>query len=67
MGGASIIISKGILHFKGTLSGLRQSMATESYLKMMKNIFFFTSKALFALKVFKFLSSIFGHVAKRLD
>ena len=56
MGGASIIISKGILHFKGTLSGLRQSMATESYLKMMKNIFYFTSKVLFALKVFKFLS-----------
>ena len=56
MGGASIIISKGILHFKGALSGLRQCMATESYLKMMKNIFYFTSKALFVLKVFKFLS-----------
>ena len=28
---------------------------------------FFTSKALFVLKIFKFLSRLFGHVAKRLD
>ena len=27
----------------------------------------FTSKALFVLKIFKFLYWIFGHVAKRLD
>ena len=42
--------------FKGTLSGLRQFLATESSLKMMKNAFYVTSKALFVLKIFKFLS-----------
>ena len=34
---------------------------------MMKNDFYFTSKALFVLKIFKLLSGLFGHVAKRLD
>ena len=33
----------------------------------MKNAFYFTSKALFVLKIFKFLSWLFEHVAKRLD
>ena len=33
----------------------------------MKNVFHFTSKALFVLKIFKFLSWLFGHAAKRLD
>ena len=42
-------------------------MATESSLKMMKNVFYFTSKALFVLKIFEFLSWLFGLVAKRLD
>ena len=42
--------------FKGVLSGLRQVLATESPLKMMKNAFYFTSKALFVLKIFKFFS-----------
>ena len=41
---------------KGTLSGLRELLAIESPLKMIKNAFYFTSKALFALKIFKFLS-----------
>ena len=41
---------------KGALSGLRQFLATESPLKMMKNAFYFTSKGLFVLKIFKFLS-----------
>ena len=41
---------------KGALSGLRQFLAIESPLKMMKNTFYFTSKALFVLKIFKFLS-----------
>ena len=41
---------------KGELSGLRQFRATESPLKMMKNTFYFTSKGLFVLKVFQFLS-----------
>ena len=39
---------------KGALSGLRQFLATESPLKMIKNDFHFTSKALF--KIFRFLS-----------
>ena len=43
-------------YFKGALSGLRQYLATESSSKIMKNAFYFTSKALFVLKVFKFLS-----------
>ena len=38
------------------LSGLRQFFATVSPLKMMKNAFYFTVKALFVLKIFKFLS-----------
>ena len=36
----------------------------------MKNVFYFTSKALSPLenlKIFKFLSSLFGRVGKRLD
>ena len=52
---------------QGVLSCLRQFLATESPLKRMKNAFYFTSKALFVLKIFKFLSWYFGHVAKRLD
>ena len=47
---------------KGALLGLRQFLATESSLKMMKDAFYFTSKALFVLKIFKFLSGLFGHV-----
>ena len=33
-------------------------------LKMMKNVFYFILKALFVLKIFKFLSSLFDHVEK---
>ena len=40
---------------KGTLSGLRQFLATESPVKMMKNAFYFTLTALFVLKIHKFL------------
>ena len=40
----------------GALSGPRQFLATETPLKMMRNAFYFTSKALFFLKIFKFLS-----------
>ena len=53
--------------FEGILSGLRQFLATQSPLKLMKNDFYFTLKALFVLKVFKFLSWLFSHVEKRLD
>ena len=34
---------------------------------MMRNAFYFTWKALSVLKIFKFLSWLFGHSAKRLD
>ena len=37
-------------------SGLRQFLAAESPLKLMKNVFYFISKALFVLKIFKFLT-----------
>ena len=50
---------------KGALSGLRQFLAIESPLKMMKNASFFTSKAFFVLKIFKSLSWLFGNVAKQ--
>ena len=53
--------------FKGALSGLRQFLATESPLKMIKNAFYFTSKAFSILKIYKILSWLFGHVLKRLD
>ena len=37
---------------------------TESPLRMMKNTFYFILKALLVLKIFKFLSWLFGHVGK---
>ena len=43
-------------NIKGALSGLRQLLVTESPLKVMKNAFYFTSKAPFVLKIFNFLS-----------
>ena len=52
---------------KGTLWGLKQFLTIESCLKVMKNIFYFTSKTLFVLKIFKALSWHFGHVAKQPD
>ena len=36
----------------------------ESPLKMMKNAFYLILKAIFVLKLFKFLSQLFGHVGK---
>ena len=60
------ILFRSSFKLKGALSGLKQFMATESRLKTMKNTFYFTSKALFVLKIFKFLSWLFGHVVKRL-
>ena len=41
---------------KGALSGLRQFLAIERPLKMMKNAFYFTSKAILVFKIFEFLS-----------
>ena len=53
--------------FKDALSGLRQFLPNESPLIRMKNAFYFTLKILFVLKIFKFLTSIFGHVEKPLN
>ena len=55
------------LKLKDAPSGLRKILATESPLKMMKNAFYFASKALFILKIFRFSSWLFGHAAKPLD
>ena len=50
------LFGKYRVKFKGALSGLRQFLAIENPLKLMKNSFYFTSRALFVLKIFKFLS-----------
>ena len=42
--------------FKGTLSGLRQFLATEIPLKVKENAFYFALKAFLILKTFKFLT-----------
>ena len=34
---------------------------------MLKKAFYFTLKALFFLKIFKFLSQLFGHAGKQID
>ena len=47
------------------LSGLRRLLATESSLKVLKNVF--TIKSLSVLKILRFLPWIFGHVEKPLD
>ena len=38
--------------FEGPLLGMRQFLVCESPLKMMKNAFYFTLKALFVLEIF---------------
>ena len=45
-----------LMFFKGAVLGLRHLLATESPLKMMKNVFYFTENALFVLKIFTFWS-----------
>ena len=47
------MMSTGI---KGAVSGLKQFLATEIPLKMMKNVFYFILKAIFPLEIFKFWS-----------
>ena len=42
--------------FKGPLSGLKQFLANECPLEMMKNAFYLSLRALLVLKLFKFLS-----------
>ena len=41
------------MSFKGALSDLRQFLPIGSLLKMKKNDFYLTTKALFILKIFK--------------
>ena len=54
--------------FKSAPLGLKHFVAIrEIPLKVMKNTFYFTLKALFVLKIFKILYSCFGHVEKLLD
>ena len=48
------------VHLKGPLSCLKKFLATEGPLKMVKNAFCFTLKALFVLKIFKFFSRLLG-------
>ena len=45
-------------------SKVRQFLISGISIKMMKNAFYFTLKALFFLKIFRFLSWLFGHVEK---
>ena len=49
---------------KGAVLGLTQFLATESPWILMKNAFYFILKASSVLKIFKFLSWLFGHVEK---
>ena len=50
--------------FTGALSGLKQYLATESPLQMMKNAFYFTLEALFVLKTFKSFDLAFSSYRK---
>ena len=43
-------------HLKNAPLDLRQFLATERPLKMMRIVFYFTLKVLFVVKIFKFLS-----------
>ena len=45
---------------KGTFSGLKKLLAAESPLKIMKYPIYFTSKALFVLKMFKFFLTLWS-------
>ena len=52
---------------KGALSGLRQIITTEIPSKVMRNTFSFTLEGLSVLKMFKFLSWLFGHLENLLS
>ena len=47
----SVVIFQELELLKGPLSGLRQFLASESPLKLIKNAFYFTSKFIFVLKL----------------
>ena len=58
---APVLISKTVFArystgIKGALKGLRQFLASESPFKKIKSTFYFSLKALAALKIFKFFS-----------
>ena len=53
----------GLSHVRGALSGLRQVLAADRLLDIMKNTFYFTLKVIF-FKIFKFLPGLFSHVEK---
>ena len=55
-----------MIDIKGAVSELRQFLANESPLKVMKNAFYFILKVLVFLKISKFLSWLVGHVKRRL-
>ena len=60
-------INQKPLYFKVELSPSKKNYViclTESLLKMMEKAFYFILKAVFILKIFKFLSRLFGHVRK---
>ena len=54
-------IQFGVAHESVTYKKARICL-NESHLKMMKNAFYFILKALFVLKILKFLSQLFAHV-----
>ena len=56
-----------LFNFKSALSDPRQFLPSETPFKKMKIPFYFSLKALFTLKIYKFLSLLLGHVEKRLD
>ena len=49
---------------KGAVLPLRQFLATENRRRLKKNTFYFIFKALVVIKMFKFLSWLFGHIEK---
>ena len=52
---------------KKLLSLKAHSEVWDNFWQMMKNAFYFTSKALLVLKIFKLLSWLSGHAANQLD
>ena len=56
-----------LVSFKGPILGVRKILTTETTLKMMKNVFYFMTKALSILEILIFLSWLFGYEEKRFD
>ena len=67
MSKSCLMISSENEKFKVGVSPSKKKCAIcliESALEMMENAFYFILKALFVLKILKFLSRLFGHVGK---